>query len=222
MPGCLSSVSQQAINNSGLRSLVLYRAAENESHLEVCSALSMPFSRQSTKAHRPETCACTYFIQEPWKKKEEGSLFALQRERETSQLPSFSSVHMSVGAPVSFSGNSTTRALSEQLLRKLAVITSVIFLPASKLASCPSAICKWRRAAPPPHAACGICSAAATWPQHGRAGSAGTAALQTSLRGADSHSKQTRHPTGTGCPPYLEPGLVVLVLSGAFSSLGIL
>lgn len=42
VPGCLSSLLQEPINNPRLRSLVLHRKAGNESHLEVCSALSMP------------------------------------------------------------------------------------------------------------------------------------------------------------------------------------
>ena len=65
MPGCLSSMSQEAINNSRLRSLVLHRKAENESHLEVCSALSTPFGPQRTKAHRPETSICMPFMRGP-------------------------------------------------------------------------------------------------------------------------------------------------------------
>lgn len=201
MPGCLSSVSQEAINNSRLRSLVLHRKAENESHLEVCSALSMPFGQQHTKAHRPETS--TFYARAQEKGKKAASLLS-RAEKETSQLPSLSFfVPMSVDATVLFSGKSAARAFSEQLLQKPVVITSVIFFPASKLASCPSAIWKLRSAAPPPHAACSICSAAATWPSLGVLEAQLIVTQQTSLlraTGTASRSGSRRAQAATPLP----------------------
>lgn len=117
---------------------------------------------------------------------------------------------LSVDATVLLSGDSAARAFSEQLLQKLVVITAVVFFPASKLASCPSAICKLRSAASPPQAACSVCSAAAARPQPGRAGSAADSNSANIAAESDGQSKQLRLRTGTRCHPRTwKPGLVV-------------
>lgn len=85
MPGCLSSVPQEPINNCRLRSLVLHRKAENDSHLGACPALSMPFCIQRHTGLK-QASACHLCEQ---KRKVAASLPS-KAGKETSQLPSVS------------------------------------------------------------------------------------------------------------------------------------
>lgn len=86
--------------------------------------------------------------------KAKGSLFALQSRKGDLAAP-FSFLCLCLGMlqsyPVVTVLHEPSPATSSQAT--IVAITSVIFFPASKLASCSSAICKWRSAARPPHAA---------------------------------------------------------------------
>lgn len=124
VPGCLSSVPQAAINNCRLRSLVLHRT-ENESHLEACSALSMPFSQQNTKAHRPATYHLLYAIRGPGTKGRTQPLLS-KTEKETSWPAPLSALCVCTQMLWSHSAATVLNELPEQLLPEPSSLLSFI------------------------------------------------------------------------------------------------
>jgi len=188
VPGCLSSVSQAAINNRGLRRLVLHGKAEDDSHLEVCSALSMPFGRQRPKARRPEPRACMPFRRGPRRQGKRQLLCSPTQKRRP---------HSSLLFLFCVCGH-------DSLLLWRQCCTSLLGAASSKLAVVPSAIVQPpdEQAAPQPSAnaavplACARCrSFAPQWP-HGP--SPGVLAAQPTALPRAAGAEQSRLWTGAG------------------------